>query len=433
VCFPCAFTDPRRKAISNRSTADRAWLRVLCIGTTTILLAFPARLEAAAGSQAGTWTTAPEYRIDEPEGADGGFGGFSRLRVDGTGMRLVVRDMEIVERDAEIVGATVIWKILVYSPEGARLVTLKQEDLPGGFGSPTGIRADMDGFRIRDLDGSLKYSYQDGNLIETVTYPPELRRMTPLDDGGFLTWGDVPRYDPRRQNPPPREQAVLRLSGVGNQWKRDTMVVLDIRHSTWFIGIRGQGSPPSYHVFSVSQPFSDRDLTWFDSRTGGVGVVRRNGAAGSVEVFEVGAPGDTVWHRRFLVPTVPLAPERAEAAIEKNLSSAATAGEQEGMTRAELRRMVEDAMYVPRHLPTVAALVATASGDVWLKTPEVARGRTVWYSVRRGDEGTPVRRVLLPSTFRLQDAVGDHVWGFSEEPSQPRRVVGLRLVPPLGR
>lgn len=414
----------------NRRIASRAWLRTLCLGTMTIPLAFPAHLEATAGLQTGTWTTRPEYRIDGPAGAEGGFGAFSRLRVDETGTRLVVQDSEIVEWDAEVAGGTPIWKILVYSTEGAPLATLEPEDLPGGFGPPSGIRADIDGFIVRDRDGFLKYSYEGRNLIETVMYPPELRRVTPLDGGGFLTRNRVPRYDPRRQNPAPQEQAVLRLTDAGNQWTRDTMVVLDIRHSTWFVGIRGQGSPPSYQSFSVSQPFSDHDLTWLDSRTGSVGVVRRNGAAGAVEVFEVGAPGDTVWHRRFLVPTVPLAPERAEAAIEKNLDRAASAGEREGLTRAEVRRIFEDAMYIPGHLPTVVALVATGSGEIWLKTPETARGQTVWYSVRRSDDDTPARRVLLPLTFKLQDAAGDHVWGFSEEPSQPRRVVGLRLVPP---
>ena len=411
--------------MKNRRTSSRARLRTLCFGTMTMPLAFPAHLAASAGLQTGIWTTRPEYRIDEPEGAEGGFGAFSRLRVDATGTRVVVQD-------AEIAAGTPIWKILVYSPEGAALAALEPEDLPGRFGPPSGIRADMDGFIVRDLDGFLKYSYEGGSLIAQFLFPPELRRVTPVEGGGFLTRGDVPRYDPRRQNPPPREQAVLRITDAGNQWTRDTMVVLDIRNRAWFVGIRGQASPLSHHSFSVSQPFSDHDLTWFDSGTGNVGVVRRNGAAGAVEVFEVGAPGDTVWHRRFLVPTVPLAPERAQAAIEKNVDRAAFAGEREGLTRAELRRLVEDAMYIPGHLPTVVALVATASGELWLKTPEIARGQTVWYSVRRGEDDTPARRVLLPATFKLQDAVGDHVWGISEEPSQPRRVVGLRLVPLRG-
>jgi len=392
-------------------------------------LAFPAYLEATIGFQTGTWTTTPEYRIDEPEGAERGFGAFSRLRVDATGTRLVVQD-------AEIVGAVAVGRILVYAPDGMPFVTLAPEDLPGGFGLPVGLRADADGFWIRDLHGTLKYSYDNANVIDSIMYPPDMGRVTPLDDGDLLTRGDVPHYDAIRDNPPPREQAVLRLTEAGDRWRRDTMAVLDIRHRGWFVGLSGQGSGGgtrvAYRVFSISQPFSDHDLTWFDSEAGSVGVVRRNGAAGAVEVFEVVAPGDTAWRRRVLVPTVPLTGERAEAAIEENLSRAPSADETEGLTDADLRRIVEDAMFIPRHLPTVVALVATVSGEVWLKTPEVSLGHTVWYSVRPGDDGVPPRRVLLPSTFKLQDAVGDILWGFLEEPLRPRRVVGLRLVPPPG-
>ena len=405
----------------NRGAICRAWLWPLCITTTTMPLASPAHLEAAAGFQTEAWTTRPEYRIDEPEGTDGGFGSFSRLRVGGNGTRVVVLDVEIVD-------AAPVWKIQVYSRDGAPVVTLTAEDFPGGV-SPAGIRADTDGFWVRHLGGSRRYSYDNANLIDTVMYPAELRRVTPLDDGSFLTWGDLPTWDYGGENPAPREQAVLRLEAAGEQRKRDTMVVLDIRHQIWFVGIRGQGRRFGSRV-SVSQPFSDHDLTWFDSRTGSVGVVRRNGVAGAVEAFEVVAPGDTLWHRRFQVPAVPLASDSAETAIAKNLAMAASAGDGEGLTRAEVRRIVVDAMYIPSHLPTVVAVVATASGEVWLKTSEVAHGKSAWYSVTRGDDIAPVRRVLLPSTFELQDASGEHVWGISEEPSQPRRVAGLRLAPP---
>ena len=286
----------------NRGTAC---LLPMCFGTMTIPLGFPVQLEAAAGFQTEAWTTRPAYQIDDPEGTDGGFGGFTRLRVGGNGAHIVVQDAEIVE-------AILVWKIQVYSREGVPLVTLTPEDFPAGL-SPSGIRADADGFRVGHLGGSRRYSYDNANLIDTVMYPPDLRRVTPLDDGGFLTLGDVPRsYDPMKQNPPPREQAVLRLADAGDDSKHDTLVVLDIRHRTWFAGIRGQGSRFANHVFSVSQPFSDHDLTWFDAESGSVGVVRRNGAAGAVEVFEVVAPGDTVWHRRFLVPAVSLSSDRAE-------------------------------------------------------------------------------------------------------------------------
>lgn len=244
-----------------------------------------------------------------------------------------------------------------------------------------------------------------------------------------LTWADVPQYDPGRDNPPPREQAVLGLTEAGDRWKRDTMVVLDIRHRAWFVGIRGHGRV-AFHVFSLLQPFSDHDLTWFDSEAGSVGVVRRSVAAGEVQVFEVVAPGDTAWRRRVLVPAVPLTGERAEAAIRDNLSLVPSADETEGLTDAGLRRIVEEAMFIPGHLPTVLALVATASGEVWLRTPEVARGRTVWYSVRRGDDGVPARRVLLPSTFKLQDEAPGRC---SLNPTPPLRYHSERVpAPPPG-
>lgn len=397
---------------------------LLCVRAMAILpVSFSPPLKAAATLQAGAWTTRPAYWIDGAEETDGGFGDFSRLRVGRNGTRVVVLDVEIVD-------AAPVSKVLVYSPEGALLVNLAPEELSSGLSGIVGIRADADGFQVRYMEGSRKYSYDDANVIGTTTYPPGHRRGTPLDDGGFLTRSDLPTWNWGRRNPAPRQQAVLRLEPAADHWKSDTMVVLDIRHQVWFVGIRGRGNRFGSRV-SVSQPFSDHDLTWFDSRAGSVGVVRRNAAAGVVEVFEVVAPGDTAWHRRFLVPAVPLASETAEAAIEKNLSLAASAGEREGLTQAEVRRIVEDAMFVPSHLPTVVAVVATGSGEVWLKTAEVSQGKSVWYSVTRGDGDASVRRVLLSTTFEVQDAFGEHVWGISEEPSGPRRVVGLRLMPPL--
>ena len=54
-----------------------------CLGTLAMVLAPCGHVESAAGLQAGKqpWTTAPGYRIDEPEGTSSGFGRFSRMRV----------------------------------------------------------------------------------------------------------------------------------------------------------------------------------------------------------------------------------------------------------------------------------------------------------------------------------------------------------------
>ena len=129
--------------------------------------------------------------------------------------------------------------------------------------------------------------------------------------------------------------------------------------------------------------------------------------------------GDTLRHRQFPLPAVPVSGERAESAVEGAMARLRSSAEQHGLDAGQLRRLAEDALHIPSHLPAVNAVVPTASGEIWLRTPEVADGLAVWYAIPRGDTDAPPRRVLLPSTFKLQDAFGDHVWGFAEEQSQP--------------
>ena len=277
------------------------------------------------------------------------------------------------------------------------------------------------------------YSHEDGDFILKVTYPQlgSRRSLAPLDDGSFFAKGGFPVWNFEGENPPPREQAFLHIANTGDAWVPDTIAVLDIRNMPWYVGVRGASSRFNTQV-SLNQPFADHDLTWTDWEAGSVGIVRRNGPPGTVEVIEIRATGDTLRHGRFSLPAVPVSPERAELAIEKAVARLRTAAEKHGLDTAQLRILAEDALHIPSHLPAVSAVVPTASGEIWLKTPEVADGLAVWYSILRGDTDAPPRRVLLPSTFKVHDAFGDHVWGFSEEPSRPRHVLGLRLVPPSG-
>ena len=385
--------------------------------------------ESAAALQAGAryWTTAPDHRIDAPGRAEGVLGEWSNMRIGGNGTRVVVRDAEIVED-------SLVWRIVVFSPEGELVATVDPEDLPGGFGPPRGLRAVADGFWTRHSKGSIKHSYDGGDIVETIRYPAEagdLRSRTPLDDGGFLGLGEPPPLSPSREGP--AAQAVLPLSWVGDEWKRDTIGGLDIRHEFFVVEVRGQSSR-DFDQLSFAQPFSDRDLFWIDPGTGSVGIIRRNGPPGIVEIVEISAAGDTLWRRRLSLPAIPLTRERAERAIEERVAEVRGTGspERHGLTTAQVRELVVDALHIPSHLPPVRGMAATASGEIWLATRQVVDGSAVWYSLRRGDNDSSPRRVLLPSTFRLQDAFGDHVWGFSEEPSGSRSVVGLRLVPPSG-
>ena len=304
--------------------------------------------------------------------------------------------------------------------------------MPGDFSAPIGVQVDAGGFWVRHSEGSLWYSHEDRGVILKVNYPPELtnlRSLAPLRDGSFFAKGGFPVWNPEGENAPRWAQAFLHIANTGGAWVPDTIAVLDIM--SWYVGVRGESSRFNTQV-SLNQPFAADDLTWTDWEAGRVGIVRRNGPPGVVEVIEIQAAGDTVWHGWFSLPAVPVSRERAESAIEGAMTRLRSSAEQHGLDAGQLRNVAEDALYIPSHIPAVNAVSPTASREIWLRTPEVADGLAVWYSIPRGDADSPPRRVLLPSSFRLHDASGDHVWGFADEPSQPRHILGLRLVPPSG-
>ena len=249
-----------------------------CLRTLAIVLVPCADVESAAGLQAGrqSWTTAQDHRIDEPEGTDLGFGRFSRMRVGGNGTRIVLQDNKVV-------GTSVTWRILVFSPEGRLFTTLDAADVPGGFGAPVRVQAADDGFWIRHGEGSLWYSHEHGDFVLKLTYAPELtnrRGLTPLSDGSFFARGGLPAWDFAGENPPPRAQAFLHIAGSGGAWVPDTIAVLDIRNMPGYVAVRGESSRFNTQV-SLNQPFADHDLTWTDWEAGSVGIVRRNGPPGA--------------------------------------------------------------------------------------------------------------------------------------------------------
>lgn len=368
-----------------------------------------------------TWTTRPEYRIDEPGGSDAGFGRFSRLRVGGDGDHIVIRDPGAP-------GAIPPWRVLICRPEGKCMPGIGPDDVPAELGPPTEIRAGATGFRLRFDGRLLRFLYDSRTPVDDVTAPAGMEHFTPLDDGGLLGLGRLPAWNFEGDNEPPGERVVFTVADTGGEWKRDTIAVLDIRHMGWFVAVRGESSRYNSQVL-LQQPFADHDLTWIDAQAGTIGIARRNGGKGIAEVFEISATGDTIWHRRLSLPAVPLPQQSAEQAIEAGVALLGPDGERHGLTMAQLRTIVVEALHVPSHLPAVSGVVATASGEVWLKTPGVADGLVSWYSIPRGESQVSPRLVLLPATLRLQDALGDHVWGFSRESSRPRHVLGLRLVP----
>ena len=246
-----------------------------------------------------------------------------------------------------------------------------------------------------------------------------------------LGLGDLPPWKVSLDSISSRGQPVLHVTELNGNVQVDTIAVRDRGHGAWYIALRGEGSRYSTQI-SISQPFADFDLVWFDAGKGSVGIVRRSGSPGEVEVFEVSATGDTIWHRRLSLSAIPLSDGEAKQAIEDNYERFRSASESGGheLAVAELREIAETAVHVPSHLPAVTRVVATASGEIWLRTPEVQGEEVVWYSLKRGERDSEPRRVMIAATFRLMDVVEDHVWGLSKQSEDFHIVQGLRLLPP---
>ena len=382
---------------------------------------------AAAASPGGTrefgpqsWTTRTDYHIEEPNGGKEGFDRFAHVRVSPNGERIVATDGRRSGR------------VRVLLRDGTLVRTVGPAELASG--APIGVWTGVSGFWVREYGTGrvARYQYGVGAAIDTLALPTGLEHFTPTPRGGLIGKADLPPFDWERLYQPLKEQAVLNVTETGEEESLDTIVVLDVRHMEWMLGIRGEGSRYPAQVF-ISQPFADYDLTWFDAETGSVGVVRRNGSPGVVEVFEVVATGDTAWYRRFGLPAVPLSAGDAEQAIKSVLSTLQRDAERTGQvfTEDELRNIVESIVHVPSHLPAVTRVVASSAGDVWLQTPEMESGLSVWYSIRRGDNESTPRRVLVPSMFRLEDGSETHIWGISTNSSGLRVILGLGLVAPL--
>ena len=71
----------------------------------------------------------------------------------------------------------------------------------------------------------------------------------------------------------------------------------------------------------------------------------------------------------------------------------------------------------------------TSSGHIWIQSHERRDSLSVWYSIERGDDESPPRRVLLPEWFQVFDATETHVWGVWKDELDINYVVGRRLVP----
>ena len=360
------------------------------------------------------WVSEPAFRIGDALTGDALFGFIPSLRVSPDGRRVYV--LEPYEA-----------KVSVWTPDGRRLFDVGGTgEGPGDFMLPYRIHLGDSWFYVRD-QSRFTYFSDDGAVLRTVPNPPTsvsyqgfpIRVNAHLADGSFLGrpsipasiemghWGD----DPMDTKP------LVWIRETSGGWKQGFVFWRNIRNATLAVP---QGN--DLHGFT-GQPFTDADQYWEDPDAGTVVVARSAGehlGPGEADLLEVSATGDTVWERHLQFEPIQLTRPMVEAAIDDWNSD---------MDEPNPRDVVEGALYLPEHLPAVRIFRLTSSGNVWLQTHEQQDTLSVWYSLERGDNESPPRRVLLPPGFELMDATDTHVWGVWKDELDINYVVGRRLIP----
>lgn len=368
-----------------------------------------------AGEANATWVSEPDYRFGDALAGDALFGWIPHLRVSPDGGRVFVLEPNEAS-------------VSVWTPLGRRVLELGGPgEGPGDFMLPYRIHLGDTWFYVRD---AVRFTYfsDDGRVLRTVPNPPtsvgyqgfQIRVHSHLADGSFLgvpsipatirmgLWGD----DPFHSLP------VLRVRESDSGWGYEPVYWQDIRHNTLAV-------PHEDGIFFAAQPYEGGDTYWEDPGAGTVVVVRRSGhrlGPGVTELLEmeVAAGRDTVWQRRLELEAIRLTQAMREATID---------GVGSGLEDPLPRDAVEQALYAPDYLPAVSRLTLASSGHVWLGTHEQQDTLRVWYSLKRGDNESPPRRILLPEWLHVMDATEAHVWGVWQDELDISYVVGRRLVP----
>ncbi|MXW16260.1 MAG: hypothetical protein F4123_10665 [Gemmatimonadetes bacterium] len=369
------------------------------------------------------WTTEPEFEFGESVGGspEASFSLISAVRVLGDGDRILVVE-------AASLRAT------IWTPDGSLLRDVgRPGEGPGEFAGQFGIQMHRSGFTAIDNAGQRFTSFSsDGTFIESIPFPRSppggagLGYRALLEDGSVFA---IPKVSPLEMwgfdgNPPIESLPVVLLSERDGQWRLDTVAVLDTRNRAIVIVPEGT---PIYGGIQSEQSLGDFDLTWFDPMAGSVVVVRRNLGPGEVDLAEIGADGETTWHRRLATPPVTLGPERTANYIDQMARQLSGFG---GRSFETMRAAVQEALYVPDPLPGAVHVRGTVSGEIWFSGFERDDSLSAWYSLRRSDGPGGVRRILVPLGFTVMDATDTHVWGLRRDDLGVEYVAGRRLVPP---
>lgn len=376
-------------------------------------------------ADAGAWTTEKDHEIGAALEGDALFSWVPYLRVHDEQGIFVVEPRE--------------GQVSVWSPTGSpRFRVGGHGEGPGELMFPYRVGFLSSGFWVRDNQRFTFFSYE-GELQETLPPPPttvsyqgfRIRTEAVLEDDTYLGVPQIPDHiEIGWAGSPFDEQPILRVRRSADGWATDTLFWLDNQNK-----ILALGDPDGEGEWSYfgAQPFAENDLYAVDLQRERVIVARRNGSPDAVELYSLAPSGDTLWHRSLELTPVPLTEARLESRVgelaEQVRRAAGATAPDLPPSRSTARDWLRDSIFRPDYLPPVNALQVASTGEIWLRTWQVADTLSAWYSLPP-DPSAPPRKVLLPEWLDVLDSTETHVWGTRTDSLDIPYVVGRRLMRP---
>ena len=397
-----------------------AWSRRWRVCAAVVVLGCGGCGRPPVADEAETWVTEPEFRIGDALEGDALFSWIPYTRATEDGRIFVLEPY--------------ISAVSVWDRDGESVLSIGRPGQgPGDFVLPHRVHVGPDGFFVHE-DSRFTFYADDGTLLRTAPGIPTsasfqgwpIRTLGRMEDGSWLGFPSV-RAAARLGwlgGEPIGELPLLNVANVDGRWAMDTVYVVDRRNRT--LGIRDPGGESPHAGLFTAQFFGDSDLYEFDPGTGTVLVVRRNTGVGVLEIVEVDAAGDTVWHRRLTFAPLELDDERIEQSVTL-LAEVLSRGPGD-ISASNARDLASEALDTPEYLPAAVAVTVASSGQVWLRGWEERDTLRAWYSIDRGDMTSAPRKVLVPEWFQVMDATENHVWGVWTDSFDIPYVVGRRLV-----
>lgn len=361
--------------------------------------------------------TEPHYEIGDQMEGDALFARISSVVPTADGSRVYVLDRQAFE-------------VTIWTPEGTLIGRVgRAGDGPGDFASPGSLFLFDDGFQVAEGLRITTFSL-DGDLVRADGLE---RAMSPYASGsasfgrlyhaiamfrdrsvGAVSSADLVWFGSVTEEMSEGAHPVVRITQDDGSLGVDTLGLLDYRDVWLKLGVGG--------IFAVRQPFVAPDDFAMDPWNGSVVFSRSPGtSAGLLELIEVSIAGDTVWTRRIHLPPIPVTEDEIVAAADEFARFLADG------TPAQKRDAVRDRMIIPEYWPATLGIGLRSNGEIWFQ-PAGEDDSRIWYAVRRGEDEGPIRRIVVPESFRPLDANATHVWGVRTDEMGVQYVAGLRLV-----